>query len=100
MESRFGALKPFYDAGVIGIQTDGLLAVHNLSAAALSERNKVNQLVAAENADRQNLYQAIANANGHPEWAGQIKTTFAARWLENAQAGWWYQAAGGSWAQK
>ncbi|PPD21899.1 MAG: hypothetical protein CTY18_03390 [Methylomonas sp.] len=100
MESRFGALKPFYDAGVIGIQADGLLAVHNLSAAALSERNKVNQLVAAENADRQNLYQAIANANGHPEWAGQIKTTFAARWLENAQAGWWYQAAGGSWAQK
>lgn len=100
MESRFGALKPFYDSGVIGIQSDGLLTVHNLGAAALSERNKVNQLVAAENADRQNLYQAIANANGHPEWAGQIKTTFAARWVENAQAGWWYQTAGGSWAQK
>jgi hypothetical protein len=30
----------------------------------------------AENADRQSLYQAIANANGHPEWTTQIKSTF------------------------
>jgi len=33
-----------------------------------------SQLVAAENADRQKLYQAIANANGHPMVA-QIKAT-------------------------
>ena len=99
MESRFVALQPFYAAGLIGIQADGLLAVKDASSVALKDRNQVNKLVATENADRQSLYQAIANANGHPEWAAQIKSTFAARWVSNAQPGWWYQSSG-SWKQK
>ncbi|MDD5579013.1 MAG: YdbL family protein [Methylobacter sp.] len=99
MESRFSALQPLYAGGLIGIQADGFLAVRGASSVPLQDRNKVNKLVTAENADRQKLYQAIANANGHPEWAAQIKATFAARWISNAQPGWWYQAAG-SWKQK
>jgi len=99
MESRFATLQAFYAAGFIGIQTDGLLAVRDAASVPLKDRNQVNKLVAAENADRQSLYQAIANANGHPEWASQIKSTFAARWVSNAQSGWWYQS-GGSWKQK
>jgi uncharacterized protein YdbL (DUF1318 family) len=66
----------------------------------LKDRNQATQLVAAENANRNQLYQAIANANGHPEWAAQIKATFAARWVGNAQGGWWYQSSNGSWKQK
>ena len=99
METRFSALQPFYNAGFIGIQADGLLAVRDAASVPLKDRNQVNKLVAAENADRQSLYQAIANANGHPEWAAQIKSTFAARWMSNAQSGWWYQSSG-SWKQK
>ncbi|MGZ4982403.1 MAG: YdbL family protein [Methylobacter sp.] len=99
MESRFTSLQPLYAAGYIGIQADGLLAVRDIGSVPLKDRNQVNKLVAAENADRQNLYQAIANANGHPEWAAQIKSTFAARWVSNAQPGWWYQSSG-SWKQK
>jgi len=99
MESRFAALQPFYAAGFIGIQADGFLAVRDAASVPLKDRNQVNRLVAAENADRRNLYQAIANANGHPEWATQIKSTFAARWVSNAQSGWWYQSSG-SWKQK
>ncbi|MGZ8190344.1 MAG: YdbL family protein [Methylococcaceae bacterium] len=99
MESRFTALQPLYAAGVIGIQGDGLLVVRDAKSVPLQDRNNVNKLVAAENIDRQSLYLAIANANGHPEWAAQIKTTFAARWISNAQPGWWYQSAG-SWKQK
>ncbi len=99
MESRFASLQAFYAAGFIGIQTDGLLAVRDAASVPLKDRNQVNKLVAAENANRQSLYQAIANANGHPEWASQIKSTFAARWVSNAQSGWWYQS-GGSWKQK
>ena len=99
MESRFAALQPFYAGGFIGIQSDGFLAVRNAASVPLKDRNQVNKLVAAENADRQSLYQAIANANGHPEWATQIKSTFAARWVSNAQSGWWYQSSG-SWKQK
>lgn len=99
MENRFASLLPLYAAGTIGIQTDGSLAVRDAANVPLKDRNQVSKLVAAENADRQKLYQAIANANGHPDWAGQIKSTFAARWISNAQSGWWYQSAG-SWKQK
>jgi len=99
MESRFSTLQGFYASGAIGIKSDGLLAVKDPAAVALQDRNQVTKLVAAENKDRQALYQAIANANGHPEWAAQIKATFAARWVSNAQAGWWYQSSG-TWKQK
>lgn len=99
MESRFPSLKPFYDTGNIGIQADGLLAVRDAGSVPLKDRNKVGKLVASENKDRQSLYQAIANANGHPEWAAQIKSTFAARWVSNAQPGWWHQSSG-TWKQK
>ncbi|MGR9087921.1 MAG: YdbL family protein [Gammaproteobacteria bacterium] len=99
MESRFPSLKPLYDSGVIGIQEDGLLAVKDPGSVPLKDKNKVNKLVAAENQDRNSLYQAIADANGHPEWFAQIKSTFASRWVSNAQRGWWYRKSG-SWKQK
>lgn len=99
MERRFAALQAFYAAGFIGIQADGFLVVRDATSVPLKDRNQVNKLVAAENANRNSLYQAIANANGHPEWATQIKSTFAARWVSNAQQGWWYQSSG-NWKQK
>ncbi len=100
MQNRFSSLKPYYDAGDIGIGSDGLLVVRDPSAVPLRDRTQVNRLVAAENADRNQLYQAIANANGQPNWFAQIKSTFAARWVSNAQSGWWYQMPNGSWRQK
>ncbi|MDO9103485.1 MAG: YdbL family protein [Methylovulum sp.] len=100
METRFTALQPNYAAGYIGIQADGFLVIRNIAAIPLQNRNLITKLVAAENADRQKLYQAIANANGHPEWSGQIKTTFASRWASNAQPGWWYQTSNGIWKQR
>jgi uncharacterized protein len=99
METRFASLQPLYAAGTVGIQSDGSLTVRDAASVPLKDRNQVTKLVAAENADRQKLYQAIANANGHPDWSAQIKSTFAGRWISNAQAGWWYQSSG-SWKQK
>ena len=99
MATRFATLQPFYAAGFIGIQADGFLAVRDAASVPLKDRNQVNNLIAAENADRQNLYQAIANANGQPAWASQIKSIFADRWVSNARSGWWYQSSG-SWKQK
>jgi uncharacterized protein len=100
MQSRFQSLVGLYAQGVIGILKDGLITSKDPGSVPLNQRNSVNQLIAAENADRQSLYQAIANANGHPEWSGQIKSTFANRWITNAQSGWWYQVSDGSWKQK
>ncbi|HIF53922.1 MAG TPA: DUF1318 domain-containing protein [Methylococcaceae bacterium] len=97
MRQRFSVLKPFYAQGLIGTRSDGLLTGRD--PIPLKDRNKVNQLIAAENANRQQLYQAIANANGHPEWFNNIKLTFAKRWISNAKSGWWYQTSNG-WKQK
>ena len=99
MASRFGELRPFLDSGAIGLTADGLIAVHDANAASLADRARMNQLVSAENKDRKALYQAIADANNQPGWAGQIQKTFAERWITQASKGWWYQS-GGSWKQK
>ena len=99
MASRFGELRPFLDSGAIGLTADGLIAVHDANAASLADRARMNQLVSAENKDRKALYQAIADANNQPSWAGQIQKTFAERWISQAQSGWWYQS-GGSWKKK
>ena len=96
MASRFGELRPFLDSGAIGLTADGLIAVHDANAASLADRARMNQLVSAENKDRKARYQAIADANNQPGWAGQIQKTFAERWISQAQSGWWYQS-GGSW---
>jgi uncharacterized protein YdbL (DUF1318 family) len=100
MKSRFDSLTTFYQQGFIGIKQDGLLAVRDAGSVPLKDRNTVNQLVSAENSDREALYRAIANANGHSDWYEQIKTTFAARWISNAQSGWWYEVSANNWKQK
>ncbi len=98
MQARFASLRGLYYKGFIGIQVDGLLTQRG--NIPLKERNKVKKLVSAENADRIQLYKAIAVANGHPEWENQIKSTFAQSWINHAQSGWWYQNSGGRWVQK
>lgn len=100
MEARHGALSPHYASGAVGIGADGLLAVRDQNAIPLPERNAVRKLVAEENADRSALYDEIARANGKPEWAAQIKSTFARRWIDRAQGGWWFQDESGAWKQK
>jgi len=98
MQARFSALKHYYSKGLVAIKRDGFIVTKG--KVPLKERNKLNKLIAAENSDRKKLYQTIATANGHPEWFEQIKSTFATRWVSNAQSGWWYQGSNGSWTQK
>jgi uncharacterized protein YdbL (DUF1318 family) len=99
MRARYSVLKEFYANGSVGVQNDGFLAVRNPGKIALAMRNQVKQLVGAENNDRRALYQSIADANGHPEWAQQIQQTFARRWIAKAQSGWWYNDGSG-WKQR
>ena len=100
MKRRFNNLKPFYAQGIIGVNAKGQVAIIDAKKAPLKDRNTLKKLVSAENKDRVSLYTAIANANGHPEWRGQIEDTFKKRWLSNVKSGWWYQTAKGEWKQK
>jgi uncharacterized protein len=101
MQQRFGQLQKYFAAGVIGLTTDGLVAVRDQNAVPLAERATVTRLVTEDNRDRETLYAELAKANKHPEWEPDIRRTFARRWVERgAQGGWYYQDAGGKWAQK
>jgi uncharacterized protein YdbL (DUF1318 family) len=101
MQQRFGQLKKYFDSGVIGLTTDGLVAVRDQNAVPLAERAVVTRLVTEDNRDRETLYSELAKANKHPEWEPDIRRTFARRWVERgAQGGWYYQDSGGKWVQK
>ena len=99
MQARHGQLASHFSSGAVGLTRDGLVAVHDANAVPLRDRQAVNSLVAAENNDRAALYREIASANGHPEWESEVRNTFAQRWVQKAQSGWWYQDGGG-WAKK
>jgi len=99
MQARHSQLNPFYISGAVGLTKDGMIAVKDATAVPLKDRGGLNSLVSAENADRANLYKEIATANGHPEWQGDIQNTFAGRWIDKAQSGWFYQSGGG-WVKK
>ncbi len=99
MQARHSQLAAHYASGAIGLTKDGLIAVRDTTAVPLKDRQGINALVAAENADRNALYKEIAAGNGHPEWRGDIQGTFAGRWIDKAQAGWYYQNDSG-WAKK
>ena len=100
IKNRSNAIKPYMDRGNIGIARDGLLAIRSADGLNLKERAEVNQLIDAENKDREALYAEIAKANGIPkENIPKIKSIFAKSWIEQAQPGWWIQS-NGNWQKK
>jgi len=100
IKKRSDALKPYLDKGNVGIGQDGLLALRSADGLNLKERAEVNQLIEAENKDREALYAEIAKANGIPkENIPKIKSIFAKSWIEQARPGWWIQS-GGNWQKK
>lgn len=99
MQARHAQLAPLYASGAIGLSADGFVSLRDAGAVPLAQRQAANALVAAENKDRNALYAEIANANGHPEWQAEIRSTFAQRWIQRAQPGWWVQSGGG-WTRK
>jgi len=99
MQARHAQLAPLYASGAVGLSRDGLVALREANAVPLKDRQSVNSLVAAENKDRNALYREIASANGHPEWEAEVRGTFAQKWMQKAQPGWWVQDAGG-WIRK
>lgn len=101
IKNRSNAIKPFMDRGNVGIGRDGLLAVRTSEGLNLKERAETQQLVEAENRDREALYLEIAKANNIArESVPKIKTIFAKSWIEQAQPGWWIQDEQGSWKKK
>ena len=100
MQDRHTQLLPLYTSGAVGLTRDGNVALRDANAVPLAQRAQANALVAAENQDRAALYREIARANSRPEWENDIRATFAQRWIERAQPGWYFQNASGAWVRK
>ena len=101
IKNRSELLKPHMDRGNVGITRDGLLAARATDGLSLKERAEVQQLVDAENRDREALYLEIAKANNiAKETVPKIKAIFAKSWVEQARPGWWIQDAQGNWRRK
>ncbi len=99
MQARHVQLVTHYASGAVGLGADGGVVLRDANVVPLAQRQAVQGLVAKENGDRDALYREIARANGHPEWEADIRSTFAQRWIERAQAGWYIQS-GGQWSRK
>ena len=100
MKARNSQLTGAYQSGAVGFAKDGNVAVRDASALPLKDRAAINSWVAQENQDRAALYKEIAKANNHPEWEGDIRNTFAQRFIQKAGAGWYVQDGSGNWVKK
>src|SRR5579883_80108 len=91
-------LQPFLASGAVGLTSDGTLAVRDPSSVPLAQRATLVRLVAQQNQDLSLLYGEVAKANGHPEWASDIRSVFAQRWIAHArQNGWYYRDSSSNW---
>lgn len=100
LKQRHAALAAYFDKGAVGFTHDGRVAIRDAKSIGLRDRAKVKKLLDADNRERDALYQAIAAANGHPEWEGQVRDVFARTWIDKAQSGWYHRTASGSWMRK
>ena len=101
MKQHSEQLQSFMDSKKVGINKDGFLQVLDTGGLGLKERAEVNQLVAAENQDRQSLYQEIARANNFPEnRVDDIQRIFAKSWRDQAKRGWSIQKDDGQWTTR
>ena len=98
MHGRFEQLKPFFTSGAVGMTAQGTVAVRDAASVPLAQRAILVRLVAEQNRDLSQLYDEVAKANGHPEWASDIRNVFAKRWMARArQNGWYYRDSSGTW---
>ena len=100
MKARSQELFVFLDSGHAGIGKDGLLTVRSTDKLDLKSRGTLTRLVAAENADRLQLYKEIAAANGFADKAGEVQAIFADSWRDQARPGWYLEGPDGSWRRK
>ena len=91
MIARLPEIKALKTKGIIGENNKGFLEF-------IGQQKEKRDLIAAENQDREKVYQAIARQQGTTvELVGKHR---AIQIANKAQSGEWLQDAGGNWYQK
>ncbi len=101
LAQRYSRLVRFYDAGVMGIDINGMVQIRDYSKLSnLTLRQTAEKLVDQENPDRNSLVYAIAEAHGGKEAIPVVRPLMVKRWREQVKSGWWLQDEHGNWVQK
>lgn len=100
LAQRSSRLVRFYEVGVIGLASDGLVYLRDASKLSLVQRQIAEKLIDAENADRNTLVFAIADGNGHREAQAEVRALLVERWQSQFKSGWWLRDAAGTWQRK
>jgi hypothetical protein len=84
MKARYQILKPFYEKKMISEGQDGYVALGNTAGLDLKALRDLKGLAAAENRDRQALYQEVARAlKIDPSQANKVAEIFAKEWRKS-----------------
>lgn len=106
LRARLPDLRPWFEAGLIGIAANGLIRIRTLDDLPRERQDAIRVLVQKENRDRLILYDAHTEEVGHGNdmfgdiWSAYEGASFAAEWVAGAPAGWWYQDDRRLWWQK
>lgn len=104
LESRVARvieLNNYKVLGYLGENNKAIVEILRLDAIPLQERALVQELIRAENVDRERMFEEIAIAKGLDlSHLPQIRDLYAITLREKAKQGDWIQMPDGSWRQK
>lgn len=100
MAQRSSRLIRFYEAGEIGLGSDGLIYLRDGVKFKLVKQQIAEKLIDAENAERKTLVFAIADGNGQRDAQPKVWEMMRARWQQQWKSGWWLRDADGKWTKK
>ena len=86
MKQRYAQMKPFFRKGILIEGSNGYVSEGNTTGLGLKEKRDVGNLVAAENKDRERLYQEVAKAlNIDPSQTNKIAEIFGKEWQKSVK---------------
>src|SRR6056300_237153 len=92
MKARLSDVVAAKDAGTVGEGVDGYLHLRS------SSNSTAHKLVAAENADRKELFQKLSAKTGGDVSA--VARQFSESIASKAKSGHWFKKSSGTWVQK
>jgi hypothetical protein len=86
MRNRYASLKPYYQKGFLTEGDNGLVSIKRTEGLGLKEQRDLNNLVSAENKDRQALYREVAKAlKIDPSQVNRVAEIFAKEWQKSVR---------------
>ena len=100
LAQRYSRLVRFYEAGEIGLGSDGLIYLREDAKISPDKRRIAEKLIDQENPERKALIQALADSNGRRDAEPEVWVLMRQRWHQQWKSGWWLRDAEGKWSRK